>query len=226
MGKYQIVINRLKALSKKNTAEYASEMMAHPFSEEEGWGFSDVLRVGDSIKAVLQKRISTYYNIWNEETQQVEKQCFQIVTEVPFEMDFHQGIIVADGTNTQLNRVKQAFRQIFWNEFVYEDINLMPVDYITMLNEAGNFSSIEEVSIKDFQFEDCMIGRYNAKLTSQLNIIEKLGEHAKNIIRVKIRINLSGEDGLLSVSNRNVLILDSSEDAIEEFVKFLKASLK
>lgn len=226
MGKYQIVINRLKALSRKDIAEYASEMMSHPFSEEEGWGFSDVLRVGDSVKALLQKRISSYYNVWNEDIQQVERQCFQIVTEVPFEMDFNQGILVADGATSQLNRVKQAFRQIFWKEFVYEDINLMPVDYISMLNEVGIFSSIEELSIKDFQFEACMIGRYNAKPTSQLNIIEKLGEHSKNIIRVKIRINLSGEDGLLSVNNRNVLIIDSSEDAKEKFVNYLKAGLK
>lgn len=226
MGKYQIVINKLKVLSKKDTATYASEMMAHPYSEEEGWGFSDVLRVGDSIKAVLQKRISTYYNVWNDEIHQVERQCFQIVTEVPFEMDFHQGIIVADGTNTQLNRVKQAFRQIFWNEFVYEEVALMPIDYISMLSETGKLSSIEELSINDFQYEGCLIGRYNAKPTSQLNIIEKLGEHAKNIIRVKIKIYLSGGDGLLSVSNRNVLILDSSEDAKEEFVIFLKSGLK
>jgi len=226
MGKYQIVINRLKALSKKDTATYASEMMAHPFSEDEGWGFSDVLRVGDSIKAVLQKRISTYYNVWNDENQQVERQCFQIVTEVPFEMDFHDGLLLAEGSNTQLNRVKQAFRQIFWNGFVYDEINVMPIDYISMLNEAGRFSSIEEISINDFQFEGCLIGRYNAKPTNQLNIIEKLGEHAKNIIRVKVNVLFAGEEGVLSASNKNVLILDSSEDAKEEFVDFLKSGLK
>ena len=117
MGKYQIVINRFNALSKKDSATYASEMMAHPFSEDEGWGFSDVLRVGDSIKAVLQKRISTYYNIWNDEIQQVERQCFQIVTEVPFEMDFHDGLLLAEGSNTQLNRVKQAFEFLFGCSF-------------------------------------------------------------------------------------------------------------
>ena len=74
MGKYQIVINRLKVNSRRETAYYASEMMNHPFSEKEGWGYTDVLRVEDSISATLQKRISASYRVWNEELQQVEKQ--------------------------------------------------------------------------------------------------------------------------------------------------------
>ena len=153
MEKYQIVINRLKANSKKGPAYYASEMMSHPFSEEEGWGYTDVLRVGDSISATLQKRISASYNVWNEELQQIERQNFQFVTEVRFEMDFQHGLLIAEGTNTQLNRIQQAFRQIFWNEFVYEEFLLMPMDYIKILTGSRMLSSIGEITIRDFQYE-------------------------------------------------------------------------
>ena len=226
MGKYQIVINRLKANSKKETAYYVSKMMSHPYSEEEGWGFSDVLRVGDSINATLQKRITASYSVWNEELQQIERQNFQIVTEVRFEMDFQHGLLIAEGTNTQLNRIKQAFRQIFWNEFVYEEFLLMPMDYIKILTGSRMLSSIGEITIRDFQYEGCLIGRYTAKPTSQHDILAKVGENAKNIIRAKLKVNVNGEESILTVSNRNVIVLDFSEDAKESFVNYLKANIK
>ena len=225
MGKYQVVFNRLKVLSKKDTTCYSMEMMSHPYSEEEGWGYSDVQRVGDTVYATLQKRISTYYSVWNEELQHVERQCFQIVAEVPFEIDFQHGLLIAEGSNAQLNRIKQSFRQVFWNEFVYEEINLLPVDYIAMLNESRMITSIGELTINDFQYEGCLIGRYIAKPTSQYEVVEKIGEHAKNIIRAKIKITLNGEDAQLKVSNRSVLSLDANEDCKIAFVNYLKQKL-
>ena len=226
MAKYSIIFNKLKTLSRKDAAYYASEMMSHPFSEEEGWGYSDVQRIDERVCATLQKRISTYYSVWNEEMQQVERQCFQIVTEVPFEIDFHYGLLIADGTNTQLNRVKQSFRQIFWNEFVYEEIHLMPVDYIRIFTESRLLSSVGELTINDFQYEGCLIGRYTAKLTSQQDILTKIGDHAKNIIRAKLKININGDDSVLTVNNKSVITLDSSEDTKEVFVGYLKSNLK
>ena len=226
MGKYQVVINRLKANSKKETAYYASEMMSHPYSEEEGWGYTDVLRVDNTITATLQKRISTYYSVWNEELQQIEKQCFQIVSEVRFEMDFGHGLLIAEGTNTQLNRIKQSFRQIFWNEFVYEELPLMPVDYIKMFSETKVLSSIVEISINDFQYAGCLIGRFTAKPTSQLDILAKVGENAKNIIRAKLKIIFDGEESILTVTNRNVLSIDSSDDVKNAFIDLLKVNIR
>ena len=223
--KYQIVFNRLKVLSKKDAAYFFSEMMSHPYAEEEGWGYSDVQRVGDTVFATLQKRVSTYYSVWNEYLQQVERQCFQIVSEAPFEIDFQRGLLIAEGTNTQLNRIKQSFRQVFWNEFVYEEINLMPVDYIGILNESGMINNIGELTLNDFQYEGCLIGRYIAKPTCQLDILEKIGEYAKSIIRAKIRIIIHGEEAQLTVSNRSVLSLDADEDAKAAFVNYLKQKL-
>lgn len=226
MGNYQIVINRFRANTSKETAFYASKMMSHPFSEEEGWGYTDVLRADDVISAVLQKRISASYSVWNEEIQQVEKQNFQVVTEVRFEMDLQRGLLVAEGTNTQLNRVKQSFRQIFWNEFVYEEISMLPIDYIKILSGSKMLSSILEITISDFQYEGCLIGRYAAKPTSQYDILEKVGENAKNIIRAKLKVCVNNEEYLLTIGNKNVLALDFSEDAKEVFVSYLKSIIQ
>lgn len=223
--KYQIIFNRIKVLSKKKAADYTTEMMSHPYSEDEGWGFSDVQRVGDVIFATLQKRVSAYYSVWNDEFHQVERQCFQIVSEVPFEIDFQLGLLIAEGTNTQLNRVKQSFRQIFWNEFVYEEINMTPVDYMELLNESGMITTIGELTINDFQYEGCLIGRYIARPSNQLDILEKIGEHAKNIIRAKIRIVIHGEEAQLSISNRSLLTLNANEDSKTVFVNYLKRKL-
>lgn len=90
--------------------------MIYPYTEDWGWGYSDVIRVDEVISATLQKRIPTYYSIWNEESQILERQLVQIVKEIPFEMDFQRGLLLAEGSNAQLNHVKQSFRQVFWNE--------------------------------------------------------------------------------------------------------------
>jgi hypothetical protein len=222
---YHIVINYLKVLSQKDAGQYASEMIDNPYSDDRGWGYADVIRTGNVVNATLQKRIPTYYSIWNEEEQLLERQLVQIVKEIPFEMDFGRHLLLAEGTNTQLNHVKQSFRQVFWNEFVYEDINLLPVDYINLLTESHLLSSISELTINDFQFEDCLIGRYTAKPTTQLDMLNKIGDHAKNIIRAKLKVTVSNEECLLCVSNRNVIVLESSDDAKGSFVNYLKGKL-
>ena len=226
MGKYQIVFNRFKPISKKDTASYVAEMMAHPYSEEEGWGYSDVLRVNDSISATLQKRVSTYYRVWNEELLQVERQCFQIVSEVRFEMDFAHGLLIAEGSNAQLNRVKQSFRQVFWNEFTYEEVNLKPIDFIRIFTDSRMLSAIGEITINDFQYEGCLIGRYTAKPVNQHDVLTRIGDNAKNIIRAKLKVIVNGEDSLLTVTNKNVMDLDFSEEAKEVFIYYLKANIK
>lgn len=226
MRKYHIVINRLKVNTNKEVSAYASEMMQHPYSEDEGWGYSDVQRVDKTVYAILQKRVATYYSVWNEVIQKVERQCFQIVTETPFEIDFQQGLLIAEGTNTQLNRVKQSFRQVFWNEFVYEDLMFLPFDYIRILKESNMLASVDEMTIKDFQYEGCLLGRYTAKLTSQYDFLSKICDHAKNIIRVKLEVNVNDEKANLTVNNRSMLVLDSSEDAKNLFMCYLKSILK
>ena len=226
MAKYSIIFNKLKILTKKDAVHYASEMMSHPYSEEDGWGYSDVQRVEDRVYAILQKQVSSYYYVWNEEVQQVEKQCFQIVVEVPFEIDFHYGLLIAEGTNVQLNRVKQSFRQIFWNEFVYEEIQFMPVDYIRIFEKSRILISVDELTINDFLYDESMIGRYTAKLTSQQNILSKIEELANSIIRAKLKVNINDERAYLTVNNKNIIILDSTDDSKETFISYLKSNIE
>lgn len=228
MAKYSIIFNKLKILAKKDAVHYASEMMSHPYSEEDGWGYADVQRVDERVYAILQKRVSNYYRVWNDEIQQIERQCFQIVIEVPFEMDFQYGLLIAEGTNAQLNRVKQSFRQVFWNEFVYEEIQLKPVDYIHIFAKSHILISVDELTINDFQYEDSMIGRYTAKLTSQQDILSKIDKHSKNIIRAKLKINLNlnGDGTYLTVNNKNIVVLDSTDESKEAFIGYMKSNIK
>lgn len=223
---YHLIFNHLQVLTSKDALQYASEMMEHPYSDDKGWGFTDVIRMGDEVNATLQKRIPTYYSIWNEELQQVERQLVQVVKEIPFEMDFNRHLLIAEGTNTQLNHLKQSFRQVFWNEFVYEAVELMPVDYVQMLSDSSMLCSIDELTINDFQYEGCLIGRYIAKPTNQLNIKSHLSENAQRIIRAKMTLNIGDEKCRMVVNNRNVLAIESSETAENVLLNFLIANIR
>lgn len=222
---YHLIINHLRVLSKKDAKQYASEMMNCPYSEDRGWGYSDVIRMGEVISATLQKRIPTYYSIWNEETRALERQLVQIVKEIHFEVDFERGLLLAEGSNAQLNHVKQSFRQIFWSEFVYEPVDLTPYDYVSMFIESSWLETIDELTINDFKYEECLIGRYTAKPTSQLDVKNHLAENAQRIIKAKMTLGISDEKCKMIVNNRNVVTLESTEEAVVNLVNYLKSKI-
>ncbi len=224
-NKYYIIINLLIRKSSKDARQYALEMMDHPYSDESGWGYADVIRNNNTVYATLQKLLPINYNIWNPELHQIEQQLIKIIKEIRFEIDFDRGLLLVAGTNTQLNYVKQSFRQIFWNEFVYESINLIPIDYIKILRKSDLLISIDEITIKDFQYEGCLIGRYTAKPINQLDIAEKLIENSKNIVHVKVKTLFDDDECILSINNNNVMILESSESAKEKFLQYIKSNI-
>lgn len=226
MGNFNITVNRLQVTSKRDVESFALELLAHSYSEEEGWGYNDVVRKDNVIYAVLQKRTPVYYSVWNEEQQQLERQLIQVIREVPFELDFAKGFLVAEGTNTQLNLVKQCFRQSFWGELVYDSLDFIPYDYVSLFSKDGILSSIKEITINDFQYEGILLGRYIARMTSPVNIEEKLAEHSKNIIRARMSFIMGGEQCELSVNNHNVMSVLCSESSKAEFVDYLKRSFK
>lgn len=226
MGKFQIVINKFKPLSDKSTDYYVSEMKKYPYSDETGWGYTDVMCSGDTVKATLQKRVSTSYSVWNQELQRVERQNFQIVVDIYFELDFQHHLFIAEGTNTQFNRVKQSFRQLFWNGFVYEEISMSPADYLSLFSQSRILNSVGELTINDFQYNGCLVGRYVARPINQIDVMDRLKEHAPKVIRVKMQINLNGEEVFLTVTNKGILRLDASEDAEATFLDYLKQNIK
>lgn len=225
MNKYHIIINRLRCNSSNNIALYVNELFEHPYFDEQGWGYRDVIYKDSIVSAMLQKKVPTYYNIWNEEIKQIERKIIQIIKEVQFEIDFNNEIIIVEGTNTQLNLIKQSLRQLFWNEFVYEQINMSPVDYIQLFSDLGILTSIDEISINDFRYNSCMIGRYIAKPLDQIGIMDKLIENAVNIIQVRMKIWMTEEECPLSIS-RNSMIVESSEVAKDEFLNLVKKIIK
>lgn len=226
MGKFNIVINRLQVASKRSVESFATEILSHSYTDDEGWGYNDVVRKDNVIYATLQKRIPVYYSVWNEDQQQLERQLIHVVREIPFEIDFAKGFLVAEGTNTQLNILKQCFRQSFWGEMVYESLDFIPYDYVSMFSKDGILSSIKEITINDFQYEGILLGRYIARMTSPVNIEEKLSEHSKNIIRAKIVFIMEGEQCELSVNNHNVMSVICSDSAKSVFIDYLKRSFK
>lgn len=216
----------MQVASKRDVRSFAGEMLSHPYSDEEGWGFNDVVRKDDIVYATLQKRTPVYYSVWNEELQQLERQLIQVMREIAFEMDFGRGFLVAEGTNTQLNLIKQCFRQSFWGELVYEAMDFVPYDYISLFSNDGILSSVKEITINDFHYEGILLGRYIARMTSPINIDEKLSEYAKNIIRARIEFSMNGEHCELTVNNRNVLSVVCSDSAKTSLIDYLKQSFK
>lgn len=216
----------MQVASQRDVESFAKEMLSHPYSDEEGWGYNDVVRKDDIVYATLQKRTPVYYSVWNEESQQLERQLIQVMREIVFEMDFSRGFLVAEGTNTQLNIIKQCFRQSFWGELVYETLDFIPYDYISLLSKDGILTSVKEITINDFRYEGILLGRYIARMTNPSNVDDKLSEYAKNIIRARLVFSINGEHCELTVNNRNVLSVASSDSAKSSLIDYLKRSFK
>ncbi|MCS3255987.1 hypothetical protein NXV10_01910 [Bacteroides thetaiotaomicron] len=156
--KMNIVFNHFNSRNNKDSEYYFTKLLSFPYKEDEGWGFSNVEQNDNFLEVTLLKRLPTYFSSWNDGLNIMEKKTIQIVKEVKFYLDFGRGLLSCEGGITNLNYVKQALRLSFWKEFVYEDLKMLPYDYLIFLMQDEYLSEIKEITINDFNYNDIVIG--------------------------------------------------------------------
>lgn len=225
MEKFNLVFSKFTIDKSIDSKCFYADLIRKEYSDQDGWGFSDVDVVDDVVSATLLKSITAYYRSWNTETNEMERQSYSMVKEIRFFVDFEKNYLSVEGCNADMNKVKQAFRSHFWNKFTYESLTLKPFNYLQIFEKDKILTKIEEVTINDFACGGMLLGRYVAKFLSISTCSKELEEYKANLIRIKAMLNYHDEQVNLIVSKNNSICIYCNDNTKYSFFKYLTSKL-
>lgn len=225
MDKFNLTFSKFTIDKSFDSKSFYADLIRKEYSEIDGWGFSDVDVVDDIVSATLLKSITAYYRSWNTETNEMERQSYRMVKEIRFFVDFEKNYLSVEGSNADMNKVKQAFRSQFWNMFTYEPLKLIPFNYLHIFEKDKILTKIEEVTINDFACGNMLLGRYVARLTSISAGPIELEEYKETLIRIKALLSYHKEWVNITVSKNSSLSISCSDNIKYSFFKYLTSKL-
>lgn len=97
MEKLTVTFNLFRTIDGKTDNDIYKDIAGHFYSDEMGFGFTDVYMNDMLLSALLVKRVPTYYTTWNEEQKVMEKKTLLIMKEIKFFMDFKSNHLYVEG---------------------------------------------------------------------------------------------------------------------------------
>ena len=130
MKKCQYVFESFRLLSGNGVDYYIDEMMSKEYSEDSGFGFEYVLPAGNDeyVDAILLKKVVSKVNVWSEGIPVTEN--MDRIERVPFVVNLKNGYVMVEGGHDEMDMLKEALRQCFCGEFVFEGVDVRPEDWI------------------------------------------------------------------------------------------------
>ena len=147
MDKYSIVLNRISISSHITIKDFFTELIKREYDRESVWGFSNVNLIDSLVSAILLKKVTAYYRVWNDKTGEMERQSYNMIKEIKFCVDFKKSYFMVEGGVSNMNIVKQSFRNMFWNSFIYSSIDKTPYDYLLLFQKDKLLVDIDELTI-------------------------------------------------------------------------------
>lgn len=220
--KLELTSCSVKVNSDKACRFYFETLRLSNYKETEGWGFDEVELSKNVLAAKFIHKVYSFYYTWNEKLQLKEKQKVSVIKEVRFLMDFNRHLMMVEGKISDMNAIKQGLRKIFWNHFVYDDLQMVPYDYLSLFISDGLYERILEVTICDFEYKSQMIGKYIVKRISAGKIESFLSENRQRIDKIKLLLTYHDKNVEVVVKGKERVSCQSSEDGNYEFMLYLK----
>lgn len=212
MDKLNITFNLFKVIDGRTKYEIYADLIKRIYSDELGFGFTDVYLDETLLSALLVKKVPTYYKTWNEAQQMMEKKTLLIMKEIKFFIDFKSHHLYVEGGVSSLNYLKQALRNACWKTFVYEDLTIKPFNLLNSFVEDNIMCALNEISISDFKFENVLIGKYTAKLIDSQIPFGLIQQHSDTISKFKASVQIENSEAEITIKNRNSMVISCSEE--------------
>jgi len=196
---------------------------ANPYNEDTGFGFYNIGMEDGKVNAKLLKRSNSYVNEVDTQTFETSRKQIAVFTSVSFDLDFNLDLITVYGSQTQLNLLKSAFRNL--NDFTFEANvpNLSLTDFSVLLERHKVKFSIDQITIKNFNYKDGMVGRFSGEINKQSLVNEIIGQYDKDIIKATFVLTISQKEKIILqlLPSGNLKIL-CEEDEVDYYINFLK----
>ena len=222
-------INRLNLtsckldVSQSKTSNYYFENLSSiSYKEEEGWGFENVEKKENVISAIYIHKVHSYYYIWDETLQAKDKRFVEVVKEIQFIMDFEKHLLIVVGKNQDMNAIKQGLRKVFWNHFIYDDLTMIPFDFLNLFVSENLLDAILEVTINDFEYKKQMIGKYIVKRIKFDNTGAFLNKAKESIENMKFALSFKGKNLEVVAKTKGRLSCQTKKGDLYDFMLFIK----
>lgn len=225
MEKLNVTFNLFRTIDGKTDNDIYKDIAGHFYSDEMGFGFTDVYMDDMLLSALLVKRVPTYYTTWNEEQKVMEKKTLLIMKEIKFFMDFKSNHLYVEGGVSSMNYLKQALRNVCWKTFVYEDLKIKPFKLLSTFISDEKLSTLNEISMSDFQFEKVLIGKYTAKLIDAQIPFDLIQEYSENMSKFKACIQVEDAEAQVTIKSKNSMVISCEEEDKYTIFEYLSSKI-
>lgn len=211
---------------RKSAKDYFNILNSTPYDDKNGFGFEEVVYDNEAITANLVKKTPTYYYTWNEETNRKEKVNIVFVKDIPVLMDFKNNLLLVTGNISDLNAFKECLRSLCWNNFIYDSLEMKPLDILKFFKNEKTLETINEVSIMNFDYKGIMSGKFTVKNADVESSSKYLLNCNYDIDKVGIGVLFQDEVLKLVFKNKGRFSLQGKEDFKCDFINYLCSNIK
>ena len=192
------------------------------YAEEKGAGFTKIRGDRMQAEAVLMKRNLTYIQEFDPLSQELVRKQIAVYTSVKFAIDLSLGLLTVFGNQTQLNSVRAMLRNVAGLSYSSEPISLNASGFNKILMDKEINSKIHQITIRQFNYDNGMVGRFSGDITKQSTAAELLERYGTGIVKIAFIISVEEQELLVQIlSNGNIKFLCEEED-FDYYLDYLK----
>lgn len=193
------------------------------FSDDSGFGFSNVTLSENILSARVVKRTSTFINDYDNKSNEFLKKQIFVYSDLQFFIDFNFNILYVLGGLSQLNYLKSIFRTILNINIQIAPIDLNAAIFFDLVNKKNIDAQIEQIIINRFNFNNGIVGRFSGHVIDQKTGYDLINEYKTDIVKISFLIKLNENEcfTLQVLPNGSIKFL-SEESEFEYFLNYLK----
>jgi hypothetical protein len=209
-------INRI-TFGNTNVNELSNFLGKLLYTDESGYGISNLEIVDKLISALLIKRNSTYIQEYNSLTQVFEKKSIFLYSRIFFHIDLEYNLLYTNGPASNLLQVKMVLRNLLNIDFQITGLDLPPFKiYQSLKNKKIKFQ-LSELSIDRFNFKEGAVGKYLAVISDTNIGVELIKLYRNDISKIVFTFN---NYRLLYYNNNIISIIGKAYDIEENLQNF------
>lgn len=195
---------------------------AERYSDEKGIGLTNVSGDASLIQGTMLKRTLTNIQEFDPIEQNLVKKQIPVFNSVSFSINLNMNLLTVFGGQSQLNLIRTMLRDILGFKYSVEPIALTPIEFSKTLEKKHIDSRIHQLTIRRFNFENGMVGRFSGDITKQSVAKELLDIYGSAVVKVVFVVTLEQDELLVQIlPNGNVKWLCEEED-FEYYLEYFK----
>ncbi|MEE1944784.1 hypothetical protein VRU48_06680 [Pedobacter sp. KR3-3] len=192
------------------------------YTDENGMGFTRVTGDSTYVEATLLKRSFTYIQEFDPIESDLVRKQIAVFSSVNFSINSMLRLLTVYGGQIQLNMVRTMLRNVQGLKYNAEPILLNAREFNETLIDKKVNSSIRQLTIRRFNYENGMIGRFSGEVVKQSTARELLEHYKSSVVKVVFGVLIEQEELLVQIlPNGNVKLL-CDEDDFEYYLDYLK----